>query len=225
MCSSDLLVGELDRRGAVVGLIADHGMRDKSNPDGSPKVVWLQDALDRAFGRGMNIEGGSVNFSSEKADTCSRREHGIENVLELVGLPLPDMYSADLSLFVLHAGVKLIEKDEPLITYLSLTDYIQHKYAPGEPEAIRYYRDIDALVGELDRLGAVVGLIADHGMRDKSNPDGSPKVVWLQDALDRAFGKGTTTVICPITDYFAAITARSGASCASIAPTVLRAQR
>jgi phosphonoacetate hydrolase len=41
-------------------------------------------------------------------------------------------------------------------------------------------------------------------MRDKSNPDGSPKVVWLQDALDVRFGKGATTVICPITDYFVA---------------------
>src|SRR5262249_60772487 len=106
------------------------------------------------------------------------REHGIENMLELVGLPLPDMYSADLSLFVLQAGVKLIEKGRPLITYLSLTDYIQHKYAPGEPEAIHYYRDIDEVVGELDRLGAVVGLIADHGMRDNANSAGSPKRVW-----------------------------------------------
>src|SRR5262249_57112994 len=57
---------------------------------------------------------------------------------------------------------------------------------------------------EPDRLGAVFGLIADHGMRDKSNSDGSPKVVWLQDGVERAFGKGTTTVICPITDNFVA---------------------
>jgi phosphonoacetate hydrolase len=88
--------------------------------------------------------------------------------------------------------------------YLSLTDYIQHKYAPGEPEANRYYRDMDALFGRLDQLGAVVGVVADHGMRDKSNTDGSPKVVWLQDALDLELGKGATKVICPITDYFVA---------------------
>ena len=102
------------------------------------KVVSItaKDKLRQQLGKGMNIERGSINFSSEKADTCTRREHGIENVLELVGLPLPDMYSADLSLFVLQAGVKLIEKDRPLITYLSLTDYIQHKYAPGEPGEI-----------------------------------------------------------------------------------------
>src|SRR5499427_3038611 len=147
----------------------------------------------------MNIAGGSVNFSSEKADKCSKRENGIENVLELVGMPLPDLYSAELSLFVLAAGVKLLETEKPLIMYLSLTDYIQHKYAPGEPEADRYYRDMDALLGRLHRLGAVIGLVADHGMRDKSNPDGSLKVVWLQDALDLEFGTGATTVIGQIT--------------------------
>jgi phosphonoacetate hydrolase len=97
-----------------------------------------------------------------------------------------------------------METEKPLIMYLSLTDYIQHKYAPGEPEADRYYRAMDAVFGRLHRLGAVVGLVADHGMRAKSNADGSPKVVWLQDALDREFGKGATRVICPITDYFVA---------------------
>ncbi len=166
--------------------------------------ITAKDKLRRQLGKDMNIAGGSINFSSEKADACNKREHGIDNVLERVGLPLPDMYSADLSLFVLEAGIKLLETEKPLIMYLSLTDYIQHTYAPGEPEADRYYRDMDALLGRLHKLGAVVGLVADHGMRAKSNPDGSPKVVWLQDALDRKFGKGATTVICPITDYFVA---------------------
>ena len=166
--------------------------------------ITAKDKLRQQLGKDMNIAGGCINFSSEKADKCNKRENGIENVLELVGMPLPDMYSPELSLFVLEAGIKLLETEKPLITYLSLTDYIQHKYAPGEPEADRYYRDMDALFGHLHQLGAVVGLVADHGMRDKSNPDGSLKVVWLQDALDLEFGKDATTVICPITDYFVA---------------------
>jgi phosphonoacetate hydrolase len=166
--------------------------------------ITAKDKLRQQLGKNMNIAGGSINFSSERADTCSRREHGIENVLELVGRPLPDMYSPELSLFVLEAGVKLLATEQPLVMYLSLTDYIQHKYAPGEPDADRYYRDMDALFGRLHDLGAIVGLVADHGMRDKSNPDGSPRVVWLQDVLDREFGAGATTVICPITDQFVA---------------------
>jgi phosphonoacetate hydrolase len=132
------------------------------------------------------------------------KENGIEDVLALVGRPLPDMYSPELSLFVLAAGVRLLETRRPLIMYLSLTDYVQHTYEPGTPEANRYYHDMDALLGRLDALGAVVGIVSDHGMRAKTKPDGSLNVVWLQDALDRAFGAGTTTVICPITDYFVA---------------------
>jgi phosphonoacetate hydrolase len=166
--------------------------------------ITAKDKLRQQLGKGMNIAGGCINFSSEKADQCNTRENGIENVLELVGMPLPDMYSPELSLLVLEAGIRFLQTAKPLIMYLSLTDYIQHKYAPGEPDADRYYRNMDDCFGRLDELGAVVGLVADHGMRDKSNPDGSPKVVWLQDALDLEFGNGATTVICPITDYFVA---------------------
>jgi phosphonoacetate hydrolase len=167
-------------------------------------AITAKDKLRQQLGKNMDIAGGAINFSSEKADRCSMAENGIANALDLVGLPLPDMYSPELSLFVLAAGVKLIETRRPLIMYLSLTDYIQHTYAPGAPQADRYYQNMDALLGRLDALGAVVGIVSDHGMREKSNPDGSPKVVWLQDELDRAFGAGATTVICPITDYFVA---------------------
>ena len=69
--------------------------------------------------------------------------------------------------------------------YLSLTDYIQHKYAPEEPAAMRFYRDIDERFGRLAALGALVALTADHGMNDKSRADGLPNVIWLQDILDR----------------------------------------
>jgi phosphonoacetate hydrolase len=170
------------------------------------KVVSItaKDKLRQQLGKDMDIAKGGINFSSEKADKCTMAENGIEKVLELVGSPLPDMYSGELSLFVLEAGVKLLAQRRPDIMYLSLTDYIQHKYAPGESESDRYYAKMDALFGKLDALGAVVALTADHGMNDKSNPDESPKVIWLQDILDKQFGKDSTIVICPITDYFVA---------------------
>ena len=170
------------------------------------KVVSItaKDKLRQQLGKDMDITKGGINFSSEKADKCTMAENGIEKVLELVGSPLPDMYSGELSLFVLEAGVKLLEQRKPDIMYLSLTDYIQHKYAPGERESDRYYAKMDELFGKLDTLGAVVALTADHGMNDKSNSDASPKVIWLQDILDKELGKDTTIVICPITDYFVA---------------------
>jgi phosphonoacetate hydrolase len=170
------------------------------------KVVSItaKDKLRQQLGKDMDVAGGAINFSSEKADACSLAENGIDNVLQLVGLPLPDMYSGELSLFVLEAGVRLLAERRPDIMYLSLTDYIQHKHAPREPESDRYHRRMDELIDRLDALGAVVALTADHGMNDKSNPDATPNVIWLQDVLDAAFGKDATTVICPITDYFVA---------------------
>jgi phosphonoacetate hydrolase len=166
--------------------------------------ITAKDKLRQQLGKNMNIKGGSINFSAEKADTCTIAENGITGVLELVGLPLPDMYSPELSLFVLQAGIKLLQKEKPILMYLSLTDYIQHKYAPSEAAALRYYANMDDLFGKLDGMGAIVALVADHGMNDKTRDDGSYRVVWLQDVLDRRFGRGKTTVICPITDYFIA---------------------
>ena len=82
------------------------------------------------------------------------------------------------------------------------TDYIQHACAPGHPEADRFYMDLDARFGRFEELGATVALTADHGMNEKTNDDGSPRVVWRQDILDGEFGEGASTVICPIADAF-----------------------
>jgi len=187
---------ELLRSRTLMAEFSRHGAKVAS--------ITAKDKLRKQLGKDMDVAGGSVNFSSECADQATLAEHGIEDVLRFVGWPKPDIYSPELSLFVLEAGVKLLAERPPDILYLSLTDYIQHKYAPGEPEANRYYANMDTLFGRLDALGAVVALTADHGMNDKSNADGSPRVIWLQDVLDRYFGKGSSTVICPITDRFVA---------------------
>lgn len=143
-----------------------------------------------------------IRFSAERADRCTFRENGIEEVLSLVGMELPGVYSAELSYLVLRAGVKILEKHRPDLMYLSLTDYIQHKYAPATGESDEFYRRLDLEWGKLADLGAVLALTADHGMNDKTNPDGSPRVIYLQDLLDREFGSDASRVICPITDPY-----------------------
>ena len=170
------------------------------------KVVSItaKDKLRKQLGKNLDVSQGHVSFSSEFAGRCTMEENGIENVLELVGAPQPGMYSMELSLFVLDAGIKLLEMEHRDLMYLSLTDYVQHKYAPSEADARRFYRELDWRFGRLAELGAIVALTADHGMNDKSDAKGAPKVVWLQDILDAKFGKGDTKVICPITDAFVA---------------------
>ena len=56
-------------------------------------------------------------------------------------MPLPSVYSAALSEFVFAAGVALLERERPDLMYLSTTDYVQHKAAPGTPVANDVLRD------------------------------------------------------------------------------------
>ena len=185
---------ELLQVNSVMSEFSRHGARAVS--------VTAKDKLRRQLQKGMDFSNGSVSFSSQHADRCTMEDNGIEDALAFVGQPLPDMYSADLSLFVLDAGLKLLEERRPEVLYLSLTDFIQHAYAPGHPEADRYYAEMDARFGKFEEMGATVALTADHGMNEKTNDDGTPRVVWLQNILDAEFGEGTSTVICPITDAF-----------------------
>jgi len=143
-----------------------------------------------------------ISFSAEKADKCTKAVNGIDNCPAYVGKPVPSEYSADLSLFVLEAGIRLLEREKPDLIYLSLSDYIQHKHAPGSKEATEYYNGIDKALGRLLALGATVALTADHGMNDKSKADGTPNIVFLEDLLDKQFGSGKTQVILPITDPY-----------------------
>ena len=165
-------------------------------------VVTAKDKLRLLLGHGLVFDGSAICFSSEKADKATIKDNGIAEPCSLVGLPVPEVYSADLSEFVFAAGVKLLERGKPALMYLSTTDYVQHKYAPGAEGANSFYKMMDGYLGQLDALGATVVIIADHGMKDKHLADGSPDVIYLQDALDSAFGAGTSKVILPITDPY-----------------------
>lgn len=142
-----------------------------------------------------------IAFSSEKAGQARTETHGIANVETLVGRRTPPIYSADASLFVLQTGVALMEKNLADFLYLSLTDYMQHKYAPETPDALDFYDAIDYELGRLLDCGALLGATADHGMNAKQKPDGSPNVIYLESRLTGQFGKGFR-VILPITDPY-----------------------
>jgi phosphonoacetate hydrolase len=165
-------------------------------------AITAKDKLRRMLGSGLDIGACGICFSSEAADRCTLAEHGIEGVEALVGRATPDMYSADLSLFVLDAGIRLVEERRARLLYLSLSDYVQHGHAPGEPEALAFHRALDDRLARLEKLDCVVGVTADHGMNDKALPDGRPHVLFLEDILSAQFGAGAVRVICPITDPF-----------------------
>lgn len=142
-----------------------------------------------------------IAFSAEKANQATIETHGIDNVEEVVGFPTPSIYSAEASLFVLRAGVALIEQGLADFLYLSLTDYMQHTYAPESEESLTFYEQMDAEIGKLIKSGAIVGATADHGMNAKIKANGEPNVLYIEDMLEAKFGEGFR-VICPITDPY-----------------------
>ena len=117
-------------------------------------------------------------------------------------MPQPEVYSADLSEFVFAAGVKLLAEWHPDVMYLTTTDYVQHKYAPEQPEAQSFYQMFDTYLTQLDAMGAAIVVTADHGMKPKHLADGSPAVVYVQDLLDTWLGEAAARVFLPITDPY-----------------------
>jgi phosphonoacetate hydrolase len=161
-------------------------------------VVTAKDKLRKLLGHRMR----GICFSAEKANETTKAENGIDDALGFVGMELPSVYSAALSEFVMAAGVKLLREKRADIIYLSTTDYIQHKHAPGAAPANQFYMMLDRYLGELDALGAIVVLTADHGMNAKHDAAGAPNVIYLQDLLDEWLGKRVSRVILPITDPY-----------------------
>ncbi|QIL83026.1 phosphonoacetate hydrolase [Diaphorobacter sp. HDW4A] len=178
------------RAGTVLAAFADKGAK--------VAVVTAKDKLRKLLGKGMT----GICFSSEKADQVTLAENGIDNVLDLVKMPVPSVYSAELSEFVFASGVKLMETRRPDLMYLSTTDYVQHKAAPGSPAANAFYAMMDTYLAQLDALGCTIVLTADHGMNDKHDASGQPQVIYLQDVLDGWYGAETARVILPITDPY-----------------------
>jgi phosphonoacetate hydrolase len=179
------------RAGTLLAAAADAGA--------AVAVVTAKDKLRRLLG--WQLKG--ICFSAEKADTVTLEENGIGEVLDLVGLPVPDVYSAGLSEFVFAAGVRLAQTRKLDLMYLSTTDYIQHKWAPGTEGANAFYAMMDRYLAQLDELGWVIGLTADHGMNAKHDPKtGEPNVIYLQDVMDEWLGARKARVILPITDPY-----------------------
>jgi phosphonoacetate hydrolase len=165
-------------------------------------VVTAKEKLRDIFSSGL-IEEGGVAFSSERANQATKETHGVTAVEKLVGHSTPPIYSGEASLFVLRAGVALLQGGAADFLYLSTTDFMQHKYAPTAPDVVAFYEGIDAELGQLLKLGAVVGITADHGMNAKQKPDGTPNVIYLESLLVEKFGDGFR-VILPITDPYVA---------------------
>jgi len=160
-------------------------------------VVTAKDKLRKMLAHELK----GICFSAEFANQATLTENGIERVEEdLMGKERPGIYDPYISVYCIEAGAKLLQREHFDIMYLTTTDFVQHKYAPGSVEANDFLSKIDYWLGELDKLGAIIGVTADHGMEAKTNADGTPKVRFIEDLLNQQCIP--SRVILPITDPY-----------------------
>lgn len=170
--------------------------------DAGRKVAFItaKEKLRTVLGDGI-VERGGIVFSSEKVDEAQSHTHGVSNAESIIGKPRPEIYSGDASVYVLEAGAALAEQGRADFLYLSLTDFMQHKYAPEASESLDFHAALDEQIGRLLDAGCIVAATADHGMNGKNQEDGSPNVIYVESLLHEHFGGGCR-VICPITDPY-----------------------
>lgn len=189
------------RCGTVLSRLSREGVRVRVVTAKHKLLGLLTDGLDPAT---------SFGFSAERAGTEEGRAalaaHGVDALDLMGGREAPGIYDPDISVYTIEAGLRMIERDaaagdmSPALYYLSTTDFVQHKSAPGDALANEFYGKVDAVLGGLVDAGALVALTADHGMNDKVNFDGSPRVVFAEEVL---LGAGIACrVVLPITDPY-----------------------
>jgi len=144
-------------------------------------VVTAKDKLRRLLGHGVD-ESTGVCISTEA--------RGVE------------VYSPALSEEALAEGARLLESAAVDLMYVSTSDYVQHKYEPGDDAANRFYASVDRSLAAMDAAGATLVVTADHGMRAKADETGVPRAVYLQDVLDEWLGPNASRVVLPITDPY-----------------------
>jgi phosphonoacetate hydrolase len=149
--------------------------------------------------RRLLADGDVPAFSAERAHEQSLPDG--TPLLDLAGAPNPGIYDWRLSIYTIDLALALARRLGSRLVYASLTDFVQHAAAPGEPMSDDFHRELDAAIGRALDAGFILGVVADHGMNAKTARDGSPNIRFLDDALGAAGVTGAHTV-CPITDPY-----------------------
>ena len=148
----------------------------------SVAVITAKDKLRALLGHGL--EG--VCFSAEKAG---------EAELALAGMARPSVYSAGLSELVFAAGARLMESRRPDLMYLSSTDYVQRKAAPGSTAANAFYAMLDGYLARLDSAGAAIALTAERLVWATGLAIARPRVAGIELAACNATADGLEDLI------------------------------
>ena len=140
-----------------------------------------------------------TSFSGEFAHQATLDEIG--NIAEHLGETPPHYSESHFNRYTMQAAYLVFCHSKPDLMYISLTDGVQHRAAPGEMEANRMLSEIDKIIGQFISKGARIGITADHGMNFKTKEDGSPNVIYIEEFI-ADFSKNEFRVVLPITDPY-----------------------
>ena len=114
--------------------------------------LTVKDKLRRLLGRGV-----TTSFSVEKPPAW---------ILKKLGSP-PNIYSSNSSVWLIDSALEVLKRRSYDMVFISTTDYVFHKFAPGSEVAREYIGAISEKIGQLGTKDIVVGIVSDHGMNKK----------------------------------------------------------
>lgn len=120
---------------------------------GAAAALFVKEKLE-----GMAGQGADVTVSAESPPSW----------LEAAIGAAPDIYSGGASAWILDAAIHILETRRMDVVYVSTTDVIPHKHAPGTDVATEWLEAVDARLARIAALADAVGVTADHGMRRKT---------------------------------------------------------
>jgi len=151
--------------------------------------------------RGLLGAGGVRAISAELAHEQTVEGLGGRHGVDVAGAANPHIYDPLLSAYAIDLALALASQLGSELVYCSLTDYVQHKGAPGSELADSFYATLDERVSRALEGGWLVGMTADHGMNAKTLAGGGPNVRYLSDVL-ATVGIIGARVVLPITDPY-----------------------
>ena len=140
-----------------------------------------------------------IAFSGEMSDQAVFE--GIGNVAEELCEKPPHYSEACINRYTMQAAYLAFCRTGPDLMYISLTDCVQHRAAPGEEEANIMLSEVDEIIGKFIDAGARVGITADHGMNYKIKADGTPNIIFLEEIISKLV-TNRMRVVLPITDPY-----------------------
>src|SRR5262249_19173233 len=91
--------------------------------------------------------GGVPAISAERADQQTLDGLDGATAESVLGEPRPDIYDPGLSAYAIDLTLAIAERLGARLAYCSLTDFVQHKVAPGTPLADSFFAGLDARLG------------------------------------------------------------------------------